>query len=322
MDVLQNRYHCDYRTHDGRAKEIYKSTTQSSPKAIAFDLDETIGSFSDFHSIWSRLETEMRTQDVFNAIMHLYPEFLRVGIVPVLSYIRKKQMKGVCLPIYIYTNNQCEDVKWIDHLIIYLENVVDPKIGKLFADPICAFKIRDRIIEPKRTAHEKSYNDFVQCSMLNSTDLCFIDDSYHKKMTHRRVYYIQPPPYIHRIPYDKVVDRFLTSNLYKQLYPDRVTYVPTEEELQHTFCLRKGTLSISSSHRDSMGSRLLPELHDVMTGRPLEQRVANVIMREEQKITNKIMYFVREFFFITSKRNVTRRRRNKIGKFSRKHWNR
>jgi hypothetical protein len=304
-------------------KLIYKSEcTSNAPKAIAFDLDETIGSFSDFHSIWSRLEPEMKTQEIFNEIIQLYPEFLRVGIIPVLSYIRKKQQRGDCLPIYIYTNNQCQDVIWINQLIYYLEMMVaknafatlnaqvvvsayardvrgfckrsggefpkgtrrenDPKQGKLFADPICAFKIRNQRIEMRRTTHEKTYEDFVLCSMLHSTNVCFIDDIYHEKMKHRRVYYIQPPPYIPRLSYIEVIDRFLESSVYKRLYPHR----------------QVGLFRRHNENNDP-----------IMT---------SIVLQEEQNITNKIMYYIREFFCMTSKRHMTQRKNMKIGRFSRK----
>jgi len=289
---FQNEYNCDHciATVNPMAKLIYKSTSTSTlPKAIAFDLDETIGSFSDLHSIWSRLESDMRKQDVFNKIMRLYPEFLRVGIISILSYIRRKQEKGDCLPIYIYTNNQCEDVRWITNLIIYLESIVEPVRvnSKLFADPICAFKIAGRRVEPNRTTHSKTYDDFVRCSMLKSNDLCFIDDSYHEKMKHRKVYYIQPPPYVHRLPYSKVIDRFITSNVYKELYPDRSEFIANFR------------MSLIKSND--------------------EDPLSNAIVREEQNITNKIMYFIREFFCMTHKKRSTVRKFSKIGKFSRKN---
>jgi len=144
-------------------KLIYTSTNRPStnqPKAIAFDLDETLGSFSDFYSIWARLEPNMKTQAIFNDIMDLYPEFLRVGILSILRYVKGKQDAGVCLPINIYTNNQCEDVAWIYKLVEYLEwQIVPGKEVKLFARPICAYKIKGRVVEQKRTTHEKTYGD-------------------------------------------------------------------------------------------------------------------------------------------------------------------
>lgn len=262
------------------AKLIYNSyKPHILPSAIAFDLDETIGSFSEFHSLWERLEDEMKTQEVFNDIMDLYPEFLRVGIVPILSFIQTKQDLGICLPIYIYTNNQCEDVKWIERLICYLELRVGS--NNLFAKPICAFKIRDKRIEPGRTTHEKTYSDFVQCSMLKTENLCFIDDTYYEKMRHRKVYYIKPPPYFHTLPYKQVVDRFLVSDIYRRLYPDNpIVY---------------SNINLQKTPYDKLN------------------------YEKERSITNKILYYIREFFFIYSKKNKTKKRKN-IAKcrFSRK----
>jgi hypothetical protein len=266
-------------------KVIYTSTSKRGrilPNVIAFDLDETIGSFSYFHSIWARLEPDMRTQDTFNEIMDLYPEFMRVGILSILRYIRVKQQSGACLPIYIYTNNQCEDTKWIYYLMEYVESRVG--VANLFARPIFAFKIGDRKIEPGRTTHEKTYSDFVRCTMLSTShELCFIDDVYHKKMKNRRVYYIQPPPYVHSVPYREVIQRFVTSDIYKTLYPDKDICEPILSNIlpnEHTF----------SEEQD----------------------------REECKITNKIMYHIREFFLITSRRRFTKKRVSKLGNFTRK----
>lgn len=276
---------------------IYKSTKKRvSPNAIAFDLDETIGSFSDFHSIWARLDAKMKTQHIFNDIMDLYPEFMRVGILSIFRYIRTKQESGHCLPIYIYTNNQCEDVNWIYQLIHYIEFKISPEVPyQLFARPICAYQIRGRRIEPNRTTNEKTYSDFVKCSMLTTShELCFIDDIYYKQMKNKRVYYIQPPPYVHSVHYREVVDRFFKSDVYKRLYPDRPVPIP----ITFTF--------------DNTSSPSSPTIRT---------HIIQCEDQEEQKITNRIMYYIREFFTVSSRRCATKKRYPKIGKFSRKKHN-
>jgi hypothetical protein len=220
----------------------------------------------------------MRTQPVFNDIMDLYPEFLRVGILSVLRYIKGKQERGRCLPIFIYTNNQCEDVSWIYKLINYLEWKLSPDNPvQIFARPILAFKIKNIRIEPNRTTHEKTYSDFISCSMLSTShDVCFIDDIYYKKMKNRRIYYIQPPPYIHAIKYQDVMNRFTCSELYAKLYPNR----------------------INTDNR--------------------EESVDILIHKEEQKMTNKIMYYIREFFLISSRKRISRKKIHNFGNFTRK----
>ena len=271
-------------------------TTTLNQKAIAFDLDETIGSFSDFYSIWARLDAPMKSQKVFNDLLDLYPEFLRVGILSILRYIKSKQDSGVCLPINIYTNNQCEDVAWIYKLVEYLEwHVVPGKEVKLFARPICAYKIKGRVVEQKRTTHEKTYGDFVRCAMLTTShDICFIDDAFHKKMEHRRVYYIQPPPYVHTLTHKQVVDRFMSSNIYAELYPGRVK------------------IRIPDKNNHSPVNHPIPML---ILRSGIVQPVDD---KEEQKITNDIMYHIREFFLITSRRKFTKKSRHNVGKYSRK----
>lgn len=279
-------------------KLIYNSAKKRIlPNAIAFDLDETIGSFSDFHSIWARLENHMKTQQVFNDLMELYPEFLRVGIFSIFRYIRTKQESGHCLPIYIYTNNQCEDMNWIYQLIHYIEFKISPKTQyQLFARPICAFKIRGKRIELNRTTHEKTYSDFVKCSMLTSShELCFIDDICHQKMKNKRVYYIQPPPYVHPIHYREVVDRFFKSDVYKRLYPDRP--VPFTFDDKPYYALH--------NHPPSPHPGLIAKTH---------------CEEDEHNITNRIMYYIREFFTVSTRKCATKKRQPKIGNFSRKRY--
>ena len=252
------------------------------PSAIAFDLDETIGSFSDFYSIWARLEPHMKTQSNFNEIMDLYPEFFRVDILSIFRYIKSKIEKGKCLHIFIYTNNQCRDTSVIYKLIAYIEWKVSPENPtKIFARPILAFEINGKRIEPNRTTNEKTYSDFVKCSMLSTSHkVCFIDDVYYSKMKNQKVYYIQPPPYTHTLIYRDVVNRFVSSAIYKKLYSDR-------------------TPSFQSAS-------------------PKISQTDKLVEHEEKKITKKIMYLIREFFLISSNKRISRKRQSHMGNFSRK----
>jgi len=49
-----------------------------------------------------------------------------------------------------------------------------------------------------------------------------------------------------------------------------------------------------------------------------KMNIDELVGREEQKITNDIMYHIREFFLISSRRNFTKKSRGKMGKYSRK----
>lgn len=237
---------------DGKAKIIYDSNTKTPPKAVAFDLDETLGNFSDLYPIW-----KTHSESEFTRLLDLFPEFLRVGILDVLRFLKKKIETGECHPIFIYTNNQC-GTEWVEMIVAYFEQ----KTGIQFARPICAYKIGNRRVEPKRTTHEKTYDDFVRCSMLKIPfELCFVDDRNHGAMRRSKVYYIQPPPYFHPLAKEEINARILTGKR------------PAIE---------------------TKGPRY----------------------KREQDITNKVMYYLREFFLMNllrSGRGRTRKRKFRIG---------
>jgi hypothetical protein len=242
---------------DGKAKIIYDSNhnnpnAKPTPKAVAFDLDETLGNFSDLYKLW-KTQSDLE----FTRLLDLFPEFLRVGILDVLRFLKNKIETGECHPIYIYTNNQC-GTEWVEMIVAYFEQ----KTGIQFARPICAYKIGNRRIEPNRTTHEKTYDDFVRCSMLNIPfELCFVDDRNYGAMRRSKVYYIQPPPYFHPLTKDEIDARLLTGK--------RPAIEPK-------------------------GPRY----------------------KREQDITNKVMYYLREFFLMNllrSGRGRTRKRKFRIG---------
>ena len=69
------------------------------PKVIVFDLDETIGSFYDLELLWRGLHIYKNkndyvfdnTQENFNKLLDLYPEFLRYGILNILDFLKFKK---------------------------------------------------------------------------------------------------------------------------------------------------------------------------------------------------------------------------------------
>lgn len=250
-----------------------------SRKAVAFDLDETMGSFSDLYMlIWLKLPARNRTQPIFNKLLDLFPEFLRVDIMSIFEFLKDKIDKKECMPIYIYTNNQCEYPVWVEQIVEYIDYKLDAS-GEysVFARPIFAYKIgRDRI-EMNRTTHEKTYADFLKCSRVNhNTDVCFIDDQNHPKMKHPRVYFIHPPPYKHPLSAKDINDRFAKSDLYYQL----------------------------------LGKPRLFSLMPILS-RPKSFPNTEWV-KSEREITKQIMYHVREYFFMAFKRQYTRKKRTKL----------
>lgn len=193
-------------------------------KIVVFDLDETLGYFVEFGIFWDCLhrylleyeghnEKTLSQQD-FNKILDLYPEFIRPNIINMLLYLKNKKSSRCCHGMMIYTNNQAPK-EWAKNIIAYFESKIN---YKLFDQIISAFKINGKKLEICRTTHDKTYHDLIKCTKLPANaDICFLDDSYFPKMSNENVFYINIKPYIHDLNFDKVIHRFEKSDIYNKL---------------------------------------------------------------------------------------------------------
>ena len=180
-------------------------------KTVVFDLDETIGHFKQFYCLYqiiSKYAEKPVSQLSFNAILDLYPEFFRVGIFSIFEMLYRKKRQKTVGGIYIYTNNKC-DGDWVKRIVSYIESKICAG-ESLFDDLILAFKIRDQIVEPRRTMETKAYSDFVRCIMFPEEDVevCFIDNTEYTRMSENKVYYILPSPYYHSLKNAEIMRRF------------------------------------------------------------------------------------------------------------------
>jgi hypothetical protein len=242
-------------------------------KVIALDLDETLGAFSDLAIMF---KSTNQTQN-FNELLDLFPEFLRTGILPILEYLLTKKKQGNCKHIYMYTNNQCQltnqenHADWPTMISAYLSYKLKTD-QPIFDKIICAFKINNRRIEPARTTQQKTHQDFIKCTLLpKSTEICFIDNDYHDKMTHNQVYYIQPKSYHHGLSKNEMMMRL--NSVIKPL------------------------------------PLIIPLSNCIKTASEKE---------DDTKVAQKLMYYVREFFYLTAQRKQTKSLRLKMGKITRK----
>ena len=258
-------------------------------KVITFDLDETLGSFQDMYLLWNYIYknlpvNELNTYteyEVFCHIMDIFPEFLRYGIINILGYLYHKKISGECSQIYLYTNNQCfgeDNSKWISLIVQYFNGKVqtNPSI-LLFDQIICAFKINNQVIEHLRTTQNKTYNDLIRCTLLPKTvEICFVDNTYHKKMLNDRVYYIQPKSYEHNLSIDEIVNRFERqwkfTKLPKMFSPNLYNYF----------------LSIPRKHTNESSS-------------------IDLI------VSKKIMYHLKEFFLLTTRTKTQKTKKISLG---------
>jgi hypothetical protein len=279
------------------------SSLQKKHKVVVFDVDETLGNFSQFSIFCHVIDTYFNQDDIsyryFNDLVDLYPEMIRPNMVRILDYIRKKKNTGVCRKVIIYTNNMGPD-KWVTHIRRYFEHKLRliPQastpaiIPPLFDHLIGGFKPNAERTETAnrallRTTSEKTMNDLIYCARLPANiEVCFLDDVFHKKMTDDRVYYIKLQPYYMHIPFETFVIRFLNSRLFRDVFDniDVPSITPTMPAN-----IKKQILSI--------------ELHDLfvkyanMSKYDIKSVQKKTNPREIDEIISKyILYHLQEFF--------------------------
>jgi FMN phosphatase YigB (HAD superfamily) len=190
-------------------------------KIVVFDLDETLGYFVELGIFWEALKEYCRInkydlvfdQELFNKVLDLYPEFQRPNIVKILNYLKDKKVKNHCNQIMIYTNNQAPKI-WSEYIKKYYESKIS---FPLFDKIIAAFKVNGQIIEMCRTTTNKNFKDLVRCTKIpENAKVCFIDDTYYPDMARNNIYYIHIKPYIHDLPFETMIDRFLQNDISNQ----------------------------------------------------------------------------------------------------------
>ena len=185
-------------------------------KIVVFDLDETLGHFVQLGMLVDSIEQVSQkqfTQSDFNNLLDLYPELIRPKMFKILEYIKHKKKKNECNKVIIYTNNNGPK-RWGNFIKKYFEHKLK---YPLFNDLIGAYKINGVINEPRRTSQEKSYDDLQSISKINKNqEICFLDDMYHPKMIHKKVYYIYLPKYKFFFKTQTLLDRFINSSLYNK----------------------------------------------------------------------------------------------------------
>jgi len=267
-------------------------------KALIFDFDETLGSFSDLYKLWIGItqfntnihENEKDEQECFNEILDLYPEFLRYGILNILDYLYLKKKNGHCDKMYIYTNNNCNS-SWITYITNYFKYKLNYK-EELFDKIIYAFKINNKIVEIARTTRDKTYNDFINCTLLpKTTEICFIDNTFYNNMLNEKVYYIQPRAYYHNISMSSIIERFINSKIGTKI-----------------------TNNLSNEEKESF-KEFLYDWFDI-NNESSPKYITNV--ETDIFVAQKLMYHIKEFFYLTQRKNKTRKKTIRLGRITRK----
>ena len=193
-------------------------------KYIVFDVDETLGYFSQLGSFIDAISFYNKdfsgsVFERFNEILDLFPEFVRPKMIETLKYIHEKKANGKCSGLFIYTNNQGPR-SWVQHIAKYF----DYKVGNiernhnetnpLFDKIIAAYMINGKVIEPGRTSQNKTYDDLLRITGISpQAEVCFVDDLNHPDMRHENVLYLNVKPYVKTLSTDEMIQRYLKSPL-------------------------------------------------------------------------------------------------------------
>lgn len=186
---------------------------------IVFDLDETLGYFTQLGILWECLITKIDNNLLnFFKVLDLYPEFLRPNILNILNYIKKKKRQKKCDMVIIYTNNNGPKnwSKMIGYYFNYKSN----------------FKIIDKVIGAKsnqncRTSNQKLYSDLIRCLNLDlKTKICFIDNKVHEGMLINNITYLLIPPYFYSLKINDILERINLDEEYLKKKINIYNYKP------------------------------------------------------------------------------------------------
>ena len=275
----------------------YLKNEKNFNKAIVFDLDETIGNFTDLYILWVGItkflviNKNIDLFELFNKLLDLFPEFIRPNIIQIFSFILKKKQKKQIRGLYIYTNNQCMDDKWIKYISNYFDYKL--KYESFFDKIIYAFKIDGKILQLERTTCKKKLNDFINCTLIpNSSKICFIDNTFYQQMIDDKVYYIQPVSYYHNLSENTVLKRFCSSEIGKFVSLNSSVKDNYFKHIVDWFFVNKNSLRIPKN--------ILPN-------------------KTYQEISKKILYHIKEFLLLNNKNSKTKKKIYKINNFTRKN---
>jgi len=181
--------------------------------AIVFDLDKTLGYFSQiaifFKGIEQYIGRPLKIEEKFK-IFDLYPEIFRPNIINVLKYLKKKKNSNSSIKVLIYTNN-IGPKSWVYLIKEYLEKKIG---GKIFDRVIAAWKVGKLVYEKCRTTHFKTVEELRKCGRLTGkSKIMFLDDQRHPNMINKDVTYLFLHQYHEDILFEKMISSFLNSQV-------------------------------------------------------------------------------------------------------------
>ncbi len=274
-----------------RGQLFEKGKLKNNEKVIVFDLDETLGNFTDLEILYVNIKKVLRKNNIinFHDLLNIYPEFLRDDIIKILKYIYKKKKSKEFHKLYLYTNNQSINNS-VNLIIEYFTKKIVKNNDILFDQIIYAFKINNQVVQVGRSSHEKSFKDLIRCTLLpTNTAICFVDDHEFDEMKKDKIYYIQPKPYHHNLSSYNIISRIFESDLKHILNP----------------------------FKNELCDRFLVDSINFKTYRKFNTR-DEALIKHQKQISKKIMYHIKEFFYLTKKKDYTKKNNKSLHNFTRK----
>ena len=258
-------------------------------KIVVFDLDETLGYFTEFGIFWDCLKkylilennTTILSQTDFNDILDLFPEFLRPNIINILTYLKRKKDTKCCHKMMIYTNNTGSR-EWAHHIISYFESKIK---YKLIDQLIAAFKINGKQIEICRTTYNKTHKDLIRCTKIPpNAEICFLDDTFYSEMANENIYYINIKPYYYDLKFGEMLNKFKNSDCGKRIVKDATNFVSIMNNEFKSFnyeCLDKNVKEYEIDH--VLGKQIMMHLQEFFNKSLKNKTRRNVIRKNRTK---------------------------------------
>lgn len=182
--------------------------TTPMPKYVVFDLDETLGFFTELGIIWNCLETvyNITGQSNFNELCNIFEkDYFRPGIFKALDYLKKQGNK---VRVVLYTNNT-GSLEWLRMILRYMEEKINAR--GLFYKIVPGYKpgMRGPCV---RTSFDKTYPEIIRCAEIPAdAKIIFFDDLVHEKMKAPNVKYIRVRPYFRPMRPTHIIRRLQNS---------------------------------------------------------------------------------------------------------------
>lgn len=196
------------------------------------------------------------------------------------------------LQILRYIINKKKNGK-CNKLYMYTNNIYSPELPRmiskylqyklnsetmLFDKLILAFKINNIIIEPMRTTNKKTYNDLIRCTLIPESTEIC----------------------------------FIDNNYYEKMNNEKVYYIqpaPYNHSLSADEIIER-FLKLNLTNNSS-----LTDLYSILK---YDRYIDNNEKDKNNKVFQKIMYYVKDFFYLSEDKIKTRKIKTRIGNFTRK----